>query len=93
MKNRLRELRENRQLHQTDVANATGINQKTLSNYENGVTDPNSYALIKLADFFNVSIDYLVGRTDTPFRDNSHNIIIKKINAISKELDDIKRLL
>ena len=63
-KNRIRDLREDRDLRQTDVSKATGIDQKTLSNYETGKTSPDSYALIRLADFFGVSIDYLVGRTE-----------------------------
>ncbi len=62
--NRIRALREDRDLRQIDVSRATGIDQKTLSNYETGKTRPDSDALIALADFFNVSIDYLVGRTN-----------------------------
>lgn len=62
--NRIRDLREDRDLRQIDVANATGIDQKTLSNYETGKTNPDSYAIIKLCDFFDVSADYLIGRTD-----------------------------
>ena len=60
--NRLRELREDRDLRQVDVSYYVGIDQKTLSNYETGKTNPDSQSLIKLADFYNVSIDYLVGR-------------------------------
>ena len=89
--NRLRELRETRNLRQLDVANATGIDQKTISNYETGKTNPDSYALIKLSDFYEVSIDYLVGRTDFSFLGKS--AIIKKIDSIKKELDDIKKIL
>ena len=59
--NRIRDLREDRDLRQSDLAQATGIDQRTISNYETGRSNPDSYALIKLADFFNVSIDYLVG--------------------------------
>lgn len=62
--NRIRDLREDRDLRQIDVANATGIDQKTLSNYETGKTNPDSYAIIKLCDFFDVSADYLIGRSD-----------------------------
>ena len=50
--NRIKDLREDRDLRQTDVAEATGIDQRTLSNYETGKTNPDSFALIKLADFF-----------------------------------------
>ena len=66
--NRIRELRENMNLRQIDVARETGIDQKTLSNYETGKTNPDSYALIRLADFFDVSIDYLLGETNDPKR-------------------------
>ncbi len=89
--NRIRELRENLELRQIDVANATGIDQKTLSNYETGKTNPDSYSLIKLADFFNVSIDYLVGRIDSKISSNKD--ICQKIDFIKKELDDIKKIL
>lgn len=49
--NRIKDLREDRDLRQSDVAKATGIDQRMLSNYETGKTNPDSYALIKLADF------------------------------------------
>ena len=64
MNNRIRALREDKDLRQSDVAQATGIDQRTISNYETGKSNPDSEALIRLADFFGVSIDYLVGRTD-----------------------------
>lgn len=56
--NRIRDLREDRDLRQSDVANATGIDQKTISNYETGKTNPDSFAIIKLAEFFGVSTDH-----------------------------------
>ncbi len=89
--NRIRELREDRDLRQADVSSATGIDQRTLSNYETGKTNPDSFALIKLADFFDVSIDYLIGR-------NTDNIsklsdTIKKIEHLEEELHDIKENL
>lgn len=89
--NRLRELRENLGLRQIDVSNATGIDQKTLSNYETGKTNPDSYALISLANFFNVSIDYIVGRIDIPLFNRED--VSKKIESIKKDLNDIKRYL
>lgn len=82
--NRIRMLREDKDLRQIDVANATGIDQKTLSNYETGKTNPDCEALILLADFFNVSIDYLVGRTD---------IIILNNNNIKSELERCEHIL
>lgn len=89
--NRIRSLREDRDLRQIDVANATGIDQKTLSNYETGKTNPDSYALIKLADFFGVTIDYLVGRTNNNFY--GRNDIQKKLEDIQKDLDELKQLI
>lgn len=85
--NRIRDLREDLDLRQIDVANETGIDQKTLSNYETGKTNPDSYAIIKLCDFFNVSADYLIGRVD----DKSLTIqkIEKKISEIQNNLNDI----
>ena len=59
--NRIRDLREDMDLRQSDVANATGIDRKTISNYETGKTNPDSFAVIKLAEFFGVSTDYLLG--------------------------------
>lgn len=91
--NRIRELRENAGLRQIDVAKATGIDQKTLSNYETGKTNPDSYSLIQLADFFNVSIDYLVGRIDALQTSIDKEDIYKKIDMIKQELNDIKKYL
>lgn len=64
MENRIKALREDRDLRQVDLAEATGIDQRTISNYETGKSNPDSFALIKIADFFGVSIDYLVGRVN-----------------------------
>ncbi len=61
---RLRELRKELKLTQTDVANKLFITQHGYSNYENGKTEPNIETLIKLADIFNVSVDYLIERND-----------------------------
>ena len=87
--NRIRDLREDRDLRQIDVAEATGIDQKTISNYETGKTNPDSFAIIKLADFFGVSADYLIGRT------NESRItadeIIRKLDRLRLALDDIEK--
>lgn len=89
--NRIRDLREDMDLRQVDVAKATGIDQKTLSNYETGKTNPDSYALIKLADFFGVTIDYLVGRTNNNFIDRKS--IRKKLECMQNDLEDLKMIL
>ena len=90
IKNRIRDLRENMDLRQIDVANATGIDQKTLSNYETGKTNPDSYSIIKLADFFKVSTDYLLGYSDISIK--SAKDINAVLNNIEKEITEIKRV-
>lgn len=82
--NRLRDLREDRDLKQIDVSTATGIDQRTLSNYETGKTNPDSFAIIKLCDFYNVSADYLLGREVE--EKNSNNEIITRLEKIQQEI-------
>lgn len=59
---RLRRLRENAKKTQKEVAMFLGITRQGYGNYENGITEPDNVTLTKLADYFEVSIDYLVGR-------------------------------
>ena len=66
MENRIKELRKNRGYTQVSLQMQTGIEQALLSKYENGERVPPTETLIRLADFFNVSIDYMLGRTDKP---------------------------
>ena len=61
---RLKEIREDNDLKQEDVARALGIKQQQYSEYERGVVLISIEKLDKLADFYNTSIDYLVGRTE-----------------------------
>ena len=89
--NRIRELREHKGLRQIDVAQATGIDQKTLSNYETEKTNPDSYALIRLADFFNVSIDYLVGRSNSTIAEDDRQEIRRRLTAIEDNLNEITK--
>lgn len=62
--NRIKKLREEKKLTQKELANIINISNTTLSQYESGQRMPNDIIKIKLADFFNVSLDYLVGRTN-----------------------------
>jgi transcriptional regulator with XRE-family HTH domain len=63
---RLKKARQNKGLTQVQVKRLTNINNKTLSGYENGVSEPDYETLKTLADLYNVSTDYLLGRTDDP---------------------------
>ena len=61
---RLRQCRKERKLSQRDVATYCDITEKAYQNYELKTREPKVEILIKLADLFHVSLDYLVGRTD-----------------------------
>ena len=63
MYDRIRELREEKDLRQKDIADYLHCSQVAYSRYELGLRDIPTDVLIKLADFHNVSTDYLLGRT------------------------------
>ena len=61
---RIRDLREDADLNQTKVAQYLGMSQTGYSKYETGENDIPTAVLIKLASFYNTSIDYILGETD-----------------------------
>jgi Predicted transcriptional regulators len=63
---RLKELRSSKGLTMEQLGKEIGSTKGTISNLENGNKKPSLDMLIKLANYFNISIDYLVGRTDEP---------------------------
>ncbi|MDZ5782072.1 helix-turn-helix domain-containing protein [Marinococcus luteus] len=63
---RLQYIRQSRGLAQKFVASKIGIKANTLSGYESGRREPDSETLASLADFYEVTTDYLLGRSDTP---------------------------
>lgn len=65
---RIRDLREDHDKKQLELADYLHIKPNTYSNYECGKINVPIDALIKIADFYNVSLDYLVGRDDVPNR-------------------------
>ena len=89
--NRIRELRDDKGLKQCDVAKAVGIDQRTLSNYETGKTNPDSFAIIKLAEFFNVSTDYLLGHKSNFDKKQISEQIESIINELNKIYENIKK--
>lgn len=66
MYRRIRDLREDRDLNQTQVARMLGMSQTGYSKYETGENDIPTTVLIKLSRFYQTSIDYLLGETDDP---------------------------
>lgn len=66
MKTRLKELRKGRGYTQISLQMQTGIEQALLSKFENEERIPPTEMLVRLADFYNVSIDYILCRTNNP---------------------------
>jgi len=63
---RLKELRQTKGISQLKLAMDLGLNQNSVSRYENNEREADYATLIKIADYFNVSIDYLLERTNNP---------------------------
>ena len=83
--NRLRKLREEAGLTQAQIAREIKCSHKVLSNYELNKREPDFSTLNKLCDYFNVTADYLLGRTDHP-----HHY---KEMALSEEAQELLRLM
>ena len=62
----LREIREDKDIRQKDIAKYLNVSQNTYSQYETGVISLTAEILIKISDYYNVSIDYLLDRTNNP---------------------------
>jgi HTH-type transcriptional regulator, competence development regulator len=87
---RLKTLRLQKKLTHQDMANFLGITRQGYSKYENGQSQPDIETINKLAQFFNVTTDYLLGRTDNPNPPEKDDIpeelnTLAKINQLIKE--------
>lgn len=87
---RIKKLRQEMKLSQYELAEKLGFSRGQLANYEQGKREPDYATLQKLADFFEVSADYLLGRTDKPRHEETaaNNKNDKEFNA----LEEIKKL-
>jgi repressor LexA len=89
--NRIKFLREEKNMLQEDLGKVIGVTQKTISNYEKGTRDIPTEYVLKLADYFNVSTDYLLGKS--MFRNPEKEEIIKGIMAANglnfKNIDEL----
>ena len=63
---RLKALRKKKGISQLRLATELNTTQNTISRYETGEREPGIAELIKIADYFHVSVDYLIGRTENP---------------------------
>ena len=80
---RLKELRENYKMSQTELAEALFLSQRTISSYETGINEPDIETLKKIASYFKVTVDYLIGYD----KNNQTNIVDVKqnIKSLNKE--------
>lgn len=60
----IKKLRESRRIYQREIAEALGVTTRAYQFYESGRSEPNIKTLIAIADYYHVSVDYLLGRTD-----------------------------
>ena len=79
----LKKIREKRNINQLKIAMDIGITQEAISKYETGNAFPSKEILIKLADYFNCSIDYLLNRTDNP------NMNKEKISKKDEKIENL----
>lgn len=82
----LKELREDKGLTQEDLATLMNIGRTSITSYETNSSQPSIETLIKLADYFNVSTDYLLCRTKN--YSNNKVYIIELKNTLNKILDE-----
>lgn len=101
--NRLKFLRTARKIKQSDLAKILSVSQSTVSGWESGRYEIDNCNLCKIADFFDVSIDYLLHHTDNPQSLNSNATDLSKVlskdniyfenNRISKDDKDLIRTI
>ena len=68
---RLKDLREDNDLKQKEIAAFLGIDQRVYSNYETGKREIPVHLLLKLAEYYHTSTDYILGLTDDPYTERS----------------------
>ena len=68
---RLKDLREDNDLKQKEIAACLGIDQRVYSNYETGKREIPVHLLLKLAEYYHTSTDYILGLTDDPYTERS----------------------
>lgn len=91
---RLKEARENKKLTQIEAAKKLGISNGTLSGYERNYRDPDTSMLEKMAELYNVKVDWLLGRTTNPdsvWESNASELTEKDEKDIAKRMEKLKK--
>ena len=73
---RLKQLRKEQKVTQIELAQMLNVKQTTISNWENEITEIDQQSLFTLADYFNVSVDYLMGRDNASFSEEKPQLHI-----------------
>ena len=93
---RLKQIRKERGVKQTTLCAALGIAQSTLSSWENSIYEPDQNTTLKLADYFGVTVDYLLGRDEpslTPTPAPTDNTITEeRLRALGIDTDKLENL-
>ena len=92
---RIKYLRQSRELNQVQLADKLGVKKQSISNWENDNIMPSIDMLIKIADFFHVSTDYLLGRemqeTNAPHLLDITGLTPRQIEHIQFIIDDLRQ--
>lgn len=92
MHNRLKYLRNEKKITQRQLAKLLNLSSSTIAMYETGKRKPDCETLQRIADFFDVSTDYLLGRTDilNPYTENDGNISLDLSGLSKKDIDKVQ---
>lgn len=93
--NRIRELRKQAKITMKQLGKILGLAESTISQYETGKREPDHKTLLKISEYFHVSVDYLLGHVSEPWFYLDNERILREINSYSDELaqDPIKHRL
>ena len=86
---RLKALRKEKKLKQINIANILNVSRSTYGHYETGHAVPNKVSMEKLSDFYDVSVDYLLGRTNEKKLTKSDNAIVAKAFSLRNDIDKL----
>ena len=84
LKKRLYDLRVDGDMTQYELAERLNLKASAVSKYEKGITEPSISTLIKIAEIFNCSVDYLLGLSDDKNRYSSKKFTLKEVNIITR---------
>lgn len=87
--NRIQELRKKYNMQQSELAEIIGVTDKSISCYETGRSNPSLEGACKLADFFGVTIDYLLGRDDIDTDNNAEIKIVERQISLPKDEQEL----